>query len=188
MRKLKVTINAPVTLGFVFICLITLLIGFITQGTSTELLFMTYHSSLKNLMTYFRLFAHVFGHVGVSHFIGNTMYLLLLGPLLEEKYSSTCLVKVIMITALVTGIANYIFFPQIALCGASGVVFSFIVLSSYTGFKEGEIPLSFLLVMVLFFGQQLYEGIVIQDNVSQITHIIGGAVGATLGYILNKKQ
>ena len=107
----------------------------------------------------------------MSHFIGNTIYILLLGPLLEEKYGSSCLIKVILVTAFVTGIVNYIFFPQIALCGASGVVFAFIVLSSFTGFKNGEIPLTFILVVVLFLGQQIYEGIALHDNVSQITHL-----------------
>lgn len=150
MKKFKVTINAPIVLGFVFVCAISLIIGTLTQGMSTEALFMTYHSSLKNPMTYLRFFTHVFGHEGMSHFIGNTIYILLLGPLLEEKYGSSCLIKVILVTAFVTGIVNYIFFPQIALCGASGVVFAFIVLSSFTGFKNGEIPLTFILVVVLF--------------------------------------
>ena len=188
MRKLKVTFNAPIVLGFVFVCAISLIIGTLTRGMSTETFFMTYHSSLKNPMTYLRFFTHVFGHEGMSHFIGNIMYILLLGPLLEEKYGSSCLLKVIFVTAVATGIVNYIFFPQIALCGASGVVFAFIVLSSFTGFKNGEIPLTFILVVVLFLGHQIYEGIALHDNVSQITHIIGGAVGGILGYALNKKN
>lgn len=187
MKKIKVTINAPIVLGFVFVCTISLIIGTLTQGMSTEALFMTYHSSLKNPMTYLRFFTHVFGHEGMSHFIGNTIYILLLGPLLEEKYGSSCLIKVILVTAFITGIVNYIFFPQIALCGASGVVFAFIVLSSFTGFKNGEIPLTFILVVVLFLGQQIYEGIALHDNVSQITHIIGGAIGGFVGYFFNRK-
>lgn len=97
MKKIKVTINAPIVLGFVFVCTISLIIGTLTQGMSTEALFMTYHSSLKNPMTYLRFFTHVFGHEGMSHFIGNTIYILLLGPLLEEKYGSSCLIKVILV-------------------------------------------------------------------------------------------
>lgn len=85
MRKLKITFNAPVTLGFVFICFVVTLLGVLTGGGSTRLLFMTYHSSLTNPLTYLRFFTHVFGHAGWSHFIGNASYLLLLGPMLEEK-------------------------------------------------------------------------------------------------------
>jgi GlpG protein len=148
---------------------------------------MTYHSSLKNPLTYIRFFTHVFGHSGWEHFIGNASYLLLLGPMLEEKYGSKELIEVIGITALATGLVNYIFFWNVALCGASGVVFAFIILASFTGFKSGEIPLTFLLIAAIFIGQQVYEGIAIQDNISNMAHIVGGIVGAIIGYALNKK-
>lgn len=187
MRKLKITFNAPVTLGFVFICFVVTLLGVLTGGGSTRLLFMTYHSSLTNPLTYLRFFTHVFGHAGWSHFIGNASYLLLLGPMLEEKYGSKEMLEVIGVTALATGIVNYIFFWNVALCGASGVVFAFIVLASFTGFRAGEIPLSFILVAIIFIGQQVYEGIAVQDNISNMAHIIGGIVGAVVGYNLNRK-
>ena len=129
-KKLKISYNAPVILSFVFICFAVLVLGFLTRGKSTEVFFMTYHSSLMNPLTYLRFFTHVFGHAGWSHFIGNAAYLLLLGPMLEEKYGSQMLMEIIAITALVTGIVNYIFFWNVSLCGASGVVFAFIVLHS----------------------------------------------------------
>ena len=107
--------------------------------------------------------------------------------MLEEKHKSRTLIEIIGITALATGLVNYIFFPDIALCGASGVVFAFIVLASFTCFKNGEIPLTFILVATIYIGQQIYEGVAISDNVSNMAHIIGGLVGAFTGYILNKK-
>ena len=188
MKRVKITFNAPITLGFVIICFIATLLGVITGGKITQSLFMTYHSSLVNPMTYLRFFTHIFGHDGWSHFIGNASYLLLLGPMLEEKYGSKQLIEVIGITAIVTGLVNYIFFWNIGLCGASGVVFAFIILASFTGFKEGEIPLTFILVAVIFIGQQVYEGIAVQDSISNMAHIVGGIVGALIGYSLNKKS
>ena len=185
-KKMSINFNAPVTLSFVMICFIVTIIGVVTGGRSTWLLFMTYHSSLSNPLTFLRLFTHVFGHSGWSHFIGNASYLLLLGPMLEEKYGSKELLEVIGITALATGLVNYIFFWNVGLCGASGVVFAFILLASFTGFKEGEIPLTFILVIVIFLGQQVYEGLAVQDNISNMAHIVGGIVGTILGYNLNK--
>lgn len=187
-KKLKITFNAPITLGFVIICFIATLLGVISNGTITQTLFMTYHSSLTNPMTYLRFITHIFGHSGWSHFIGNASYLLLLGPMLEEKYGSKVLLEIMGITAVVTGLVNYIFFWNVGLCGASGVVFAFIILASFTGFKEGEIPLTFILVAIIFIGQQVYEGIALQDNISNMAHIVGGIVGAIVGYLLNKKQ
>ena len=187
-KKLKITFNAPITLGFVLICFIATLLGVISDGRITQTLFMTYHSSLTNPMTYLRFITHIFGHSGWSHFIGNASYLLLLGPMLEEKYGSKVLLEVMCITAVVTGVVNYIFFWNVGLCGASGVVFAFIILASFTGFKEGEIPLTFILVAVIFIGQQVYEGIAVQDNISNMAHIVGGIVGSVTGYWLNRQK
>jgi GlpG protein len=188
INKFKITFNAPVILSFALICFIVTLLGVITDGRSTQNFFMTYHSSLKNPMTYIRFFTHVFGHNGWSHFIANVSYILLLGPMLEEKYGSLVMMEVIGITAGVTGLVNYIFFLNVGLCGASGVVFALIVMSSFTGFKKGEIPLTFILVAVIFIGQQIYDAIVVKDNVSNMAHIVGGLIGALLGYDLNKKS
>jgi GlpG protein len=149
---------------------------------------MTYHSSLADPLTYIRFFTYVFGHANWSHFIGNASYLLLLGPMLEEKYGSGQMIKIILITAIVTALINYIFFWNVGLCGASGVVFAFILLASFTGFREGEIPLTFLLVAAIFIGQQIYEGITVQDDISNMAHIAGGIVGAVIGYQWNRKN
>ena len=116
------------------------------------------------------------------------MLILILGPLLEEKYGSKNILFVILTTALVTGIIHFIFFPDTRLLGASGVVFAFILLSSLTGNSKGEIPLTFILVALIYIGQQVYEGIFVNDNVSNLTHIIGGIVGSVLGIVMNRNN
>ncbi len=96
--------------------------------------------------------------------------------------------QIIAITALVTGLVNYILFPNAALCGASGVVFAFILLTSFTSFRNGEIPLTFILVAIVFLGQQVYEGVFLNDNISNLSHVIGGVIGSVVGYKLNMKK
>ena len=185
MKRLTITNNSPAILGFALACLAVLGISTLTGGASNQLLFMTYHSPLTNVLTYVRFFTHVLGHNGWGHFIGNISYILLLGPALEERYGAEKILEVIGLTALVTGLVNYIFFPSVALCGASGVVFAFILLASFTNVRAGEIPLTVILVAAIFLGQQIYEGIFIRDQVSNISHIVGGIVGAVAGYRLN---
>lgn len=187
-KNITISFNSPAVLGFSFICLIAFLMGMITRGESTEILFRTYRGSWLDPMNYVRLFTHVFGHQNWAHFIGNMSYILLLGPMLEEKHSTSRIVEIILVTALVTGLVNALFFPRVALCGASGVVFAFILLTSFTSFKEGEIPLTFILVAFIFLGQQVFEGVSIRDNVSNLSHILGGIVGAICGYFLNVKK
>lgn len=187
-KKIRITFNSPVVLCSVMICFLATLLNYLTGGKSNQVVFMTYHSSLFSPFTYVRLFTHVFGHEGWQHFIGNMAYILLLGPMLEEKHGALKMIEVIVVTALVTGVVNYVFFWNTALCGASGVVFAFILMSSFTSFREGEIPITFILVAVIYLGQQIYEGIVLQDNISNMAHILGGVVGGILGFSLNKKS
>lgn len=184
-NKLKISYNAPMILTFVIICFFATALGVISNGKFTELFFSVYRGSLINPLTYLRLFTHIFGHSSFEHFMGNAMFLLLLGPMLEEKYGSKIMFIVIALTSLVTGIVHCVLYSNTALCGASGVVFACIILSSFTSFKEGEIPLSFILVAFLFIGKEIYEGITIVDNISNLTHILGGTVGGFSGYVLN---
>lgn len=187
-RQLKISFNSPVILGFTLICFLSLLLGYLTKGSSTYMLFSVYRSSLLNPLTYLRLIGHVFGHANWQHFIGNIMLILVVGPLLEEKYGSSNMIAVILSTALVTGIVNIILFPHVRLLGASGVVFAFILLSSFTSIQDGSIPMTFILVAVIYIGGQVYNGLFVHDNVSNLTHIIGGIIGASLGYIMNKNK
>lgn len=180
MRKnFKISYNSPVILSFVLLCAAALLFNQITGGWSNQMFFMTYRSGLTNPLTYVRLLTHVLGHANLEHFTGNMIFILLIGPLLEEKYGSRAILLVIVTTALATGIANMILTHH-ALLGASGVVFAFIILSSITGFQKGSIPLTFVIVCILYLGSEIIKGVFIEDQISNLTHIIGGIVPIVL--------
>ena len=187
-KKIRLSFNSPVILGFTLACFIVLILDKVTGSASTRAFFSVYRSSLASPFTYIRFFGHVLGHASWDHFFGNIMMLLVVGPLLEEKYGSANILFVILATALVTGVINFIFFPHVQLLGASGVVFAFILLASLTSIEEEKIPLTFILVALIYIGQQVYDGIFIRDNVSNLTHILGGIVGSDLGYVMNKNK
>ncbi len=185
---IRITFNAPVVLSFAIVSLLALLLKWITKGWTNDHLFMTYRSSMLNPMTYIRLFTHIIGHVDFKHYIGNMAYILLLGPMLEEKYGSKRILAIMAATGVITGIVYNLFFPGVGLCGASGVVFAFILMTSFTSFREGELPLSFILVAVIYLGQQVYEGVFAPDNnVANLAHVLGGIVGALVGWIFNRR-
>ena len=94
----------------------------------------------------------------------------------------------IAVTALVSGLVQVFFFPSTALLGASGIVFMMIVLSSLSGMKNNSIPLTLILVLILYLGGELWDAITIRDNVSQLTHIVGGACGAVLGLLMKGRR
>lgn len=187
-KKIRLSFNSPVILGFTLACFIVLILDKVTGSASTRAFFSVYRSSLASPFTYIRFFGHVLGHASWDHFFGNIMMLLVVGPLLEKKYGSANILFVILATALVTGVINFIFFPHVQLLGASGVVFAFILLASLTSIEEEKIPLTFILVALIYIGQQVYDGLFIRDNVSNLTHILGGIVGSSLGYVMNKNK
>ncbi len=187
-KKLRISFNAPATLTFVGLCFVIRLIGTLTGSRIVYTLFSVYRAPLSDPLTWLRCFTHVLGHAGWDHLLGNMMYILLLGPMIEEKYGTKNTVLVIAVTAAVTGIIQMIFFPRTMLLGASGVVFAFILMSSITVREDRTVPVTFILVAVLYLGQQIWQGIFVNDDVSQITHIAGGAVGSVLGFLLNKRD
>jgi len=155
-------------------------------GTASQV-FAVYRSPLDVLFVV-RLFTHVLGHINIEHFTGNFMLILLIGPMLEEKYGSRTILVMIVITAFVTGFINVLLFSS-ALMGASGVAFSFIIISSLVNLREGRIPLTFVLVVALYIGREVYAAFAITyTNISHLTHIIGGVCGAVIGLFLARTK
>ncbi|MFV0503645.1 MAG: rhomboid family intramembrane serine protease [Lachnospirales bacterium] len=181
----KIDYNSPVVLTFFLISLCALLLGIFTSGVTNQLFFSVYRSSLTNPLTYVRVFTHVLGHGGISHFFNNMMFILLIGPILEEKYGWKSILAMILITALATGVVFLMLFPNQALLGASGVVFMLIVLASFVNIKQGKIPVTLILITLLYLSGEIYNSIFVADNVSQLTHLIGGGCGAIFGFLLN---
>lgn len=179
----KLQYNSPVILSFAAISFLALLLGYITGGTSDRLLFSVYRSSAASVFFYFRLVGHIFGHGDFSHFFNNFVIILLVGPMLEEKYGSKKLLFMILFTAIVTGMINIVFFSS-GLLGASGIAFMMILLSSYTNFEQGKIPLTLICVVIAFLGKEVMNGLLTKDNISQLTHIIGGFCGGVFGFFL----
>ena len=144
------------------------------------------HFSFTNIRNWITLFTHVCGHANWAHLISNFTLILVIGPMLEENYGSRSLLFMIIITALVTGVLNVLLFKS-ALLGASGVVFMMILLSSFTNFSHGEIPLTFILVLVLYMSVQVMDSFK-NNDISQFAHIVGGLCGSFFGFFRPAKK
>jgi len=186
---MRIKYNAPTVLTFTLLCALVLLLSQTLIPNLAERWFMVpgrgnFHAgSLRSWVT---LFTHVMGHANWSHLINNFTLILVIGPMLEENYGSSQLFIMIVITALATGILNVCFFKT-SLMGASGVVFMMILLSSFTNFSKGEIPLTFIIVLILYMGVQLLNSLQ-NDNISQFAHIIGGLCGSFFGFLRPEKK
>ena len=188
MKRFAIRFNAPVVLSFAILSLLVLVLDSATGGASTARLFCVYRAPLTDPLTYVRFFTHVLGHSGYSHYMSNMLLILLVGPGLEEKYGSGTMVWTIALTALITGLVHFVFFPNTVLLGASGVVFMMIVLNSFTEMRRGGIPLTMLLVVALYLGNEVVDGLSESDNISQMTHIVGGLCGIVFGFSLARAK
>jgi rhomboid protease GluP len=176
-----VELSSPITLGYALIALLVLILSFLTGGGSTRALFSVYRAPMSEILFYPRLFLHVLGHTDFGHYLTNMSLLLVLGPLVEKHYGKGRFLLMIAITALVSGVFHILLSGGTALMGASGVVFMLIILSAAAGRARGKVPLTLLLVAVFYLGRELYFGIFIRDNISRLSHVVGGLCGIAFG-------
>jgi len=186
---MKIKYNAPVILSFALCSTAVVLIGQIV-GYQFVLRFFSVPGSGEGFrflsLNMPRLVSHAIGHSGWAHLLGNFTFILLIGPILEEKYGSGPLFLMMVVTALATGILNVLFFPS-GLMGASGIVFMLILLISFTNIKVGEIPLTFILVVLLFLIKEILN-MFESNNISEFAHILGGLFGALFGFLFRKRN
>lgn len=185
---LKLSYNAPVTLTFALLSLIALILGKFTDGWTTWNLFSVYRCSLTDPLAFFRFFGHVLGHSGFEHFMGNMIFILLLGPSVEDRFGSWNTLWAILVTAFITGLIYFVFFPGSALLGASGIVYMMILMASFGGAKNGVIPITLIFVAVFYLGGELWNAIFKDNNISELAHIVGGICGMLMGFALSGKR
>ena len=174
--------NSKVILSFFFICLIAFILNIITKGKSNKLLFSNYRSSPLNPLTYIRLFTHIIGHSNWQHLKRNFLYILLIGPLVEEKYGSINLLIMILLTAFITGLINIII-GKYKILGSSDIVYMLIILSSIVNINKGTIPLTLILIIIFYIIDEILQ-INKSDNVSHLSHLIGAICGCIYGFYI----
>jgi rhomboid protease GluP len=192
---MRIRYNAPTTLTFSILAgLVLLLSGTVFRNLTTDWFSTPSPFRSNRFQDYFKLFSHPLGHASIDHYISNFSFILLLGPILEASYGSLSVLLMMLATALVTGLLQVFFFPSTILLGASGIVFMMILLASFTNFNKGEIPLTFILVMVVYLGREVFNAVSATvtpgsaNNISQFAHVIGGLVGSFFGFLRPRRR
>jgi membrane associated rhomboid family serine protease len=186
---MRIKYNAPTVLTYAFISAGVLILsqtlfpGLIKEWFEVQGRGIFSLSDPRHLVT---LFTHVIGHANWTHLLSNFGLILLIGPILEANYGSLSLFLMIAITALVTGALNAFFFSH-SLLGASGVGFMMILLASFVNFNKGEVPLTFILILILYLGRELFNSFT-SNEISEFAHIVGGFCGSLLGFLKPSKR
>ena len=188
--KVRITYNAPVTLTFALISALILLIDTLFLNNNLIPAIFTVPGNpnfhFNQPLDYLRLILHIFCHSDWNHLISNMAFILLLGPMLEERYGSGILSLMMIVTSLVTGVLNACFstFPMV---GSSDIAFMMILLASFTSLSKNEIPLSFILILILYIGREIVTHQQ-KDNIAIIAHIAGGLCGSLFAFLATPKQ
>jgi membrane associated rhomboid family serine protease len=183
----RIHYNSPVMLTFTLLALAAFLLDRATGGATNTLLFSVYRAPLSDPLMYLRVFTHILGHTTTQHYFSNFMIILLIGPILEEKYGSLRILKMLLITAAVTGILYMAFFPGVALLGASGEAFMLIVLASFVNIEKGKFPLTFVMIVALYLGVAVLPSSGgASGDVAVLAHVLGGVCGVVFGVLINR--
>ncbi|MCX7949909.1 MAG: rhomboid family intramembrane serine protease [Treponemataceae bacterium] len=180
---MKVKYNAPTVLTYALLSAAVLILTQTILPGLTEAWFTVpgrHVFSAHLIRHWITIFTHVIGHANWNHLISNFAFILLIGPILEEAYGSLSLFFMILVTAFVTGLLNALLLPT-ALLGGSGVVFMMVLLASFTNFNKGEIPLTFILILILYLGREIFNSFT-SNNISEFAHIVGGFCGSLFGF------
>ena len=185
----RIHYNSPVILTYTLLSLAVLGLGLATDGFTNKMLFSVYPCSWLDPAGYIRLFGHALGHANPEHYANNFLLILLVGPILEEKYGSKKLFLMLIATAVITGLLYKTFAPaDVVVLGASGVVFMLIVLSSFVNIQQGRLPLTLVFAVVFYLGKEfLYSATGAQPGIANTMHILGGLCGIVLGFTMKKK-
>lgn len=182
---LPIRYNSPVILTFSLLAVaIQLVTSTVAPGFTARWFALGASLDWQSVGDWWRLFSHVLGHGSWHRLFANMALLLLLGPILEQKYGHGRLLLLIAATAVVTGLINVVF-SSTGIYGASGVVFMLLALVAMVDIRRGELPLTFVLVAILFVGYE-FLGLLGMDRVSQFVHVFGAAVGVAAGLIFRR--
>jgi len=186
-KRFSIDLNSPFILWLTGLALAVLIIDLLTNGVM-QATFAVRRTSFADPLQYIRIFSYVLVHAGPAHYVGNFMMILAIGPMVEEKYGSRRLCAATVVTTVITGLGSVIFFPHIAMVGASGIVFMLILLASFTNMRQGSLPITVLLVAVLYLGNEVLQGLFNPSNVSRVGHIVGGLCGAVFGILFHSRS
>lgn len=177
---MRITFNAPFILGFSILASFVLVLSY-SVGGHLNILTLNGQFDFQSWQAYLGLLLYPLSHSGIDHLVSNFSVILLIGPILEKQLGWQKLLLISVVTTIAIGVVHVVFSDS-GLIGASGLVFLYIVLVSLSNSNDKEIPLTFILVVILFLGQEVLASFNI-DNISHLAHIGGGVMAILFKYV-----
>ena len=202
--------DSPVSLSIVIASLLIFILDSLAfKGSLIQAAFTCHGNSASDIpfnfsspVEYIRLITYALGNYSWESLLISSIFILLLGPLMEERYGSVMLAVMMAISTFVAGVLNACLIPQ-DLKGQSAIVFMLILLSVLTTLEKKEIPLSWILLFVTYLAQQMHFAAMnfttgtrlsdfafisfMQKNVGTFTLLAAGITGTLFGFLVAPK-
>lgn len=191
--KFNFVFDAPVTIVF---CLISVILfafdTFVFKGTLNERILSspttisgTLPFMISKPASYFRLILYAFSASNFILLLSNLLFLLMLGPAMEERYGSVVIGIMTGVSVLFSGVLNACF-CETSLRGCMPVIFMMIFLNSFMSFSKKKIPVSFILIFILYTAKET-AGKKLSETVGLIICISGGLCGSLFAFLTSPK-
>lgn len=195
----KVILDAPVPVFFVVICTLFYLIDLLLIKNNNSLNLTSSPTTaggalpflISQPLSYLRLFLYVFGFSSPQLLVTDLIFIMLLGPAIEERYGSVVIAIMMAVSALFSGVLNACF-CKTSLRGASCIIFMLIFLNSFMSLSKKKIPLSFIFVVVLYVIREVFEKTAggvggAGGAVAILICIAGGLCGSLFAFLTSPK-
>lgn len=191
--KLKFVYDAPVTLSFALAVLVIFILDtFAFKGKLSGQWLLSPTAAggflpfaFSDFASILRLFLHVFGYTDPSFLLCNLIFVLLLGPAMEERYGSVIIGIMIFVAALFSGVL-YACFCKVPACGAEPIVFMLVLLCTMMHLSRSKVSASSLVVIALFIGM-----LVLRKNMNGVIGVViiaaGGLCGSLFAFLTSPK-
>lgn len=210
-KNLKLLADSKTVLIFAAICSALFIFDAATPGLNLAQILFTCPGNRDSFVRafdffspadYLKIILYAFGHSDVQEFFANLAILLLLGPVLEERYGSKMIALMTGISTLVTGVLCVSLSP-ISLSGSSQIVFMMIFLTFLTERNRRSIKISWLALLcvyifleisvnleskVIFEKEHSMAAVFLIKNTPILFYIIGGSAGGIFGLLVRNKE
>lgn len=176
--------NSPVIVAYVLISLTAFWLKD-TEFGRTLLPWLSLPREIKSAeATYYLNFvSYIFGYENWDYLLQNITFLLLLGPLVEKKYSSKLVFLMLIVTASITGTLQVLFYGSSYAgreIGGTCIVYMLIMVASATNIKSYEIPVTLVLLIGFLIG-----GLSITSrHYNSLPLVVGGICGFIFAIVI----
>ena len=190
---LKFSYDAPVTITFSLVCIVVYLLDtFVLKSYLSNNIFCSPTSAsgvmpfdFSSFLSYPRLILYVFGSAKIELLLINLIFILLLGPSMEERYGRVVIGIMMAFSSLFSGVLTACF-AKVSLVGSAPIVFMMIFLNAFMAFSKKKFPMSFIMVLGMFVAVELIKNGT-SSIISLLINIAGGLCGSLIAFLTSPK-